>query len=259
MVYHMKTWKWILCGLVLLACTSFFSPVFSETGVTAVPADTEKPPVNLTVSVQLDQEGKTITATFRGGLGQTLLKAINIEVIHPDGTKDTGVLGNVIGESIILKGSGCGDEVKATASFQNGMTYTILDEKMQYIHGICPADYSLFTDPCAAIAASPSLQPEPVQEIPANKSVIIQANADISVIEVQFRGGFGQNMIKTLNITRIGPDGSNQTQTLGNAIGDEVTFTATNNCMDRITADVSFIDGTRYHFYDEVLHISRYQ
>jgi hypothetical protein len=64
-------------------------------------------------------------------------------------------------------------------------------------------------------------------------------------------------MIKTLQVTRTGPDGSKETMDLGHSIGDEINFRATNNCMDRVYADVSFIDGTMYHFYDEVIHISR--
>ena len=257
----MRTGKWILCGLLFLAFISITSSMACEcvNGSFPAPIETTQPPSNLTVSVQLDQEGKSVTATFRGGHGQTLLKGIQLELLRPDCSKDTAVLGNIIGESVQLKGSGCGDQVVGTASFRNGKSYVFLNEKMHYINGICSAGYLPFTDPCMAIAASPSLKPDPLDEIPANKSVIIQANADISVIEVQFRGGFGQNMIKQLEVTRIGPDGSKEMKNLGNRIGDEITFTATNNCMDRIAADVSFIDGTRYHFFDTVLHISRYQ
>jgi len=258
MALHMRTWIWILCGILLVWIITGVSPVACETGQIPVAVTTVQPPNNLTVSVQLNQEGMYTTAVFRGGHGQRLLKEIKIEVIHPDGSKDAGVLGNVVGDSVILKGSGCGDQVVGTAYFTKGQSYVILNEKMQYIRGICPADYAPYVDPCEAVARSPSLKPDPVQEIPANKSVIIQANVDISRIEVQFRGGFGQNMIKTLQIHRIGPDGSKETKNLGNRIGDEAIFPATNNCMDRISADVTFIDGTQYHFYDKVIRISRY-
>ncbi|OQA59932.1 MAG: hypothetical protein BWY45_00425 [Euryarchaeota archaeon ADurb.Bin294] len=258
MALHMRTWRWVLIGATLVLILAGFSSVACDAGDFPVPVTTVQPPANLTVSVQLNQEGKYTTAIFRGGHGQRLLKEIQVEVIHPDGSKDSGVIGNVVGDSVMLKGSGCGDQVIATANFKNGMSYVILNEKMQYIRGICPADYSPTVDPCEEIARSPSLKSDPVQEIPVNKSVVIQANVDISRIEVQFRGGFGQNMIKTLQVHRIGPDGSKETQSLGNNIGDEVVFTATNNCMDRIAADVSFIDGTMYHFYDKVIRISRY-
>jgi hypothetical protein len=259
MSFHMKTREWILCGLILLALISVFSSAVSENATIPVSLNTVVPPANLTVSVQLDQHGQSINATFRGGQGQILVKEIQMQVIHPDGTTDTGVLGNTVGETIVLKGSGCGDQVLGTVYYKNGMSYLFLNEKMQYLSGICPADYNPYTDPCADIAASPSLKPDPIQEIPANKSVIIQAAVDISTIEIQFRGGFGQNLIKTLQVSRIGPDGAKEIKDLGNMIGDQVTFPATNNCMDRIAADVSFIDGTQYHFFDEVLHISRYQ
>lgn len=259
MLFHMRRWKLFICGLLILIAVPAFSALATEIAESSPSLGTDEVPSNLTVSVQLDQEGKSITATFRGGKGQSLLKKINLNVIYPDGTKVNGVLGNVVGESVVLQGSGCGDQVMGTSYYLNGQSYAFLNEKMHYISGICPADYSPYSDPCAEIAASPAMNPNPVQDIPQNKSVIIQANVDISTIEVQFRGGFGQNMIKTLQVSRIGPDGSTETKNLGNMIGDEVTFTATNNCMDRIAANVSFIDGTRYHFYDEVLHISRYQ
>ena len=258
MVYHMRMWERIICGVFLLSILVFCSPVTSETAVFPLPVVTVQPPANMTASVQLNQEGMYITAIFRGGLGQSLLKEIKVEVISPDGTRNSGVIGNVVGNSAVIKGSGCGDQVIGTAYFKNGMSYVILNEKMQYIRGICPADYYTVVDPCEEIARSPFFKPDPIQEIPANKSIAFQANVDINRIEVQFRGGFGQNMIKTLQVHRIGPDGSRETKELGNRVGDEVVFKATNNCMDRISADVSFIDGTKYHFYDQIIHISRY-
>ena len=257
MALDKRTWVIILGGLAMVMLVSFISPVVSDTEAISGACVTGQPPSNLTVSVQLNQKGTYTTAIFRGGFGQALLKEIQMELTTPDGKTDSGVLNNNVGDFVVLKGSGCGDRVTGTAYFKNGMNYFIVNEEMQYIVGICPADYKPATDPCAAIAVSPSLKPDLVQEIPANKSVVIQANVDISTIEVQFRGGFGQNLIKILNVTRIGPDGSEETKRLGNQIGDELRFAGTNNCMDRIFADVSFTDGTSYHFYDEVIHISR--
>jgi len=254
----MRTGTKIFCVLIFLVIFFFSSPVACETEVAVTSADAATLPNNMTVSVQLNQEGKYITAIFRGGMGQSLLKSIQVEVIHSDGSKDSEVLRNIVGDSVVIEGSGCGDQVTATAFFKNGQSYQILDEQMYYIRGICPADFTPYLDPCAKIAASPYLKPSPVEEIPANKSVFIQANVDLRFIEVQFRGGFGQNLIKTIDVTRIGPDGSNETQILGNRVGDELIFPSTNGCLDRITANVSFIDGTRYHFFDEILHISRY-
>ena len=106
----------------------------------------------MTASVQLNQEGMYITAIFRGGLGQSLLKEIKVEVSSHDGTRNSGVIGNVVGNSAVIKGSGCGDQVIGTAYFKNGMSYVILNEKMQYIRGICPADYYTVVDPCDEIA-----------------------------------------------------------------------------------------------------------
>jgi len=101
------------------------------------------------------------------------------------------------------------------------------------------------------------LQTEPVVEIPGNKTIAIQAGVDIQTINVEFRGGLGQGLVKSIAVTRYAPDGTTETQNLDNRVGATVTFKASNSCMDRIAADVIFMDGSLYHFYDEVLHISR--
>ncbi len=222
------------------------------------PFPTQQPPANLSVSVQVDQEGTYITATFRGGSGQMLLKGIEVELIMPDGTNQTKTLSNVVGDSVMFTGSGCGDQIIATASFMNGQSYPILNMVTENIPGLCSADLSVTPDPCAVIAASPALRTQPIEEIPPKKSVSIQANVDIRTIIVEFRGGFGQNLIKELKVTRVTPEGKEDTQLLGTAVGDSVKFTASNNCLERIKADISFMDGTSYHFYDRVMHISRY-
>lgn len=251
-------------GMRTLACTLlFFLLVFvgvtaaTGTGGFPVPVETIQPPANQSIAVQIDQEGTQITATFRGGFGQNLLKDLEISVITPDGNKQTKSLGWNVGDSVTLTGSGCGDQVTGTATYMDGVAYPFLNETLPYINGVCSAGYTVSVDPCAEIAASPALKPDPIQEIPANKSIAIQANVDISTINVEFRGGFGQNLIKSLEVTRYAPDGAKETKPLGNRIGDTVSFKATNGCMERIAADVIFMDGTMYHFFDQVIHISR--
>lgn len=251
----MRTILCVLVGLCLLLAVNSCAACAPCEALAA--KSVEKPPDNLTVSVQVDQVGKAITATFRGGKGQDLLKEILIEVTRTDNTKEEKRLGNTVGTYVELTGTGCGDMVSGTAYFKNGESYRFLNEKMNYLVGICSADYSTFVDPCEIIAASPSLTLDPVDEIPRNKFIAIQVNVDITRIDVLFRGGFGQNLVKDLKITRITPEGARETKDLGNRVGDKVSFEASNNCRDRIAADVSFKDGTSYHFYDNIVSISR--
>lgn len=251
----MRTILCILIGLCLLFTVN--SCVACAPCEASAANSVEKPPDNMTVSVQVDQVGKTITATFRGGKGQDLLKDILIEVMRTDNSREEKRLGNTIGSYVELKGTGCGDMVSGTAFFKNGESYRFLSEKMNYLVGICSVDHGSFVDPCEAIAASPSLALDPVDEIPRNKFIAIQVNVDITRIDVLFRGGFGQNLVKDLKITRITPEGARETKELSNRVGDKVSFDASNNCRDRITADVSFKDGTSYHFYDDIVSISR--
>ncbi|PKL60078.1 MAG: hypothetical protein CVV33_04540 [Methanomicrobiales archaeon HGW-Methanomicrobiales-4] len=227
------------------------------TGVFPVPVETIQPPANLSIGVQLNQEGTQIMASFRGGFGQNLLKDIQISVIAPDGTVQNKSLGWNTGDTVTFTGTGCGDQVTGTAIYMNNVAYPFLNEMMPYLNGVCSAGYKPASDPCEEIAASPSLKPDPIQEIPANKSVAIQVNVDISTIDVEYRGGFGQNIMKSLEVTRYSPDGSKETKPLDNRVGSTISFKATNGCMERIGADVIFMDGTMYHFYDNVIHISR--
>jgi len=229
----------------------------TQTNDFPVPVETIQPPVNLTVGVQVDQVGMKVVATFRGGFGQALLKGVEISLVTPDGKKQTQNLGLKVGDTVTFTGSGCGDQIIGNASYMNGVMYPFLNQMIPYQNSYCSADYVAYVDPCEIIAASPSLKPDPVMEIPVNKSVIIQANVDIQTIVVEFRGGFGQNILKSIEVTRYSPDGSIETKGLDNRVGSTVSFKATNGCMERIGADVSFMDGTKYHFFDEVLHISR--
>jgi len=238
--------------MVLVGVTSA-----AGTGVFPVPVETIQPPANLSIGVQVDQTGTQIVATFRGGFGQNLLKDIQISVISPDGNKQTKSLGWSTGDTVNFTGTGCGDQVTGTATYMNGEQYPFLNLVLPYRNGTCSAGYTPASDPCVEIAASPSLKPDAVQEIPGNKSIAIQANVAGPMIDVEYRGGFGQNMIKTLEVTRYSPDGSKEMKALDNHAGSTVSFKGTNICMERITADVSFTDGTTYHFFDKVVHNTR--
>ncbi|HWQ66351.1 MAG TPA: hypothetical protein VN372_05720 [Methanospirillum sp.] len=226
----------------------------ADTGIEPASVETIQPPSNLSIAVQIDQIGSKIIATFRGGYGQNLIKDIQIELIRPDGSKQTQTLGTNIGDSVIYMGSGCGDKITGTATYMSGIIYPFLNQQMAYVPGICGIDYIQYTDPCAEIAVSPSLKPDPIDNLSANRSIAIQANVDISTIDVEFRGGFGQNLIKSLQVTRYGADGSKETKDLGFQVGDSVHFSSSNSCMDRIGVDATLMDGVTYHIYDQVLH-----
>jgi hypothetical protein len=159
-----------------------------ENSVFPVPVETIQPPANLTIGVQVDQMGSTITAAFRGGFGQNLLKSLEIKVTSPEGTVQTKNLGWETGDTVTFTGTGCGDQVTGTATYMDGVAYPFLNEIMPVVSGICSTGIKPVTDPCVEIAASPSLKTDPIQEIPANQSVVIQANVDIRTINVEFRG-----------------------------------------------------------------------
>jgi hypothetical protein len=243
----------LLFSLIVLAGTV----TATQTGVFPVPMETIQPPANISFGVQVDQIGTKIITTFRGGFGQNILKNIEISVISPDGTKQTQDLGLKIGDSLTFSGTGCGDQVTGTAIYMSGFMYPFLNQMMEYQNSFCPVAHVEYVDPCEIIAASPSLKPDPIMEIPANRSVAIQANVDIRTIVVEFRGGFGQNLIRTIEVTKYSPDGTKEMKELDKRTGSSVSFKASNGCMERIAAEVTFIDGTKYHFFDKVLHVSR--
>jgi len=247
----------VMVGLLLVSLVGVGIGSTTEAGAFPVPVQTIQPPANLSIGVQVDQMGSTITATFRGGFGQNLLRSLQITVISPDGTNQTKNLGWETGNTVTFTGTGCGDQVIGTAVYMDGIEYPFLNEVLPAVPGICSGNFKAVIDPCVEIAASPSLKTDSIQEIPANMSVAIQANVDIRTIVVEFRGGFGQNVIKSLKITDYAPDGTVETKDLGTKVGSTVSFAASNNCMERIAADVEFMDGTTYHFYDQVLHVSR--
>jgi len=247
----------MLILVLLIALLSFTGLVTAiQTDGVFAESETIKPPANLSIGVQVDQVGKSVIVTFRGGFGQTLLKDLNISVISPDGTKETKSLGFKVGDSVTFTGTGCGDQVTGTATYMNGIMYPFLYHKMPVLNSYCNLKKTA-VDPCDEISSSPSLVTENVTDIPANRSVAIQANVDIQRIDVEFRGGFGQNLIKNLEVTRHSPDGTEEKKILDNRTGSTASFNASNGCKERISADVTFLDGTTYHFFDKVIPISR--
>ncbi len=212
-----------------------------------------QPPKENEVAVQTNQMGKDYTFIFRGGAGQSLVKHIGIELIAPDGMVQTGELSaDRVGNEIVMTGTGCGDRIRITVTYMNGYYYVISDDVMQILSGYCNKNLEVAPNSCEGASASPYMQPGEIQSPPVDMSVIIQANPDVNTLEVQFRGGFGQNIISSIEVEFIQPDGTHEIKELGNASGDEVTFAAS-QCIGRLVATVYFMDGSSYRFYDNLI------
>ncbi|MBN1166631.1 MAG: hypothetical protein JXA44_05800 [Methanospirillaceae archaeon] len=211
------------------------------------------------VAVQINQMGKDYTFIFRGGAGQSQVKDITVEVIAPDGTKQTGTLSpDRVGNEVTITGTGCGDRVLVTVTYMNGYYYVIYDDLMDVISGFCDTPYYVAQNPCEGTSESSYMQPGGVAVIPDDRSVIIQANPNLNELEVQFRGGFGQNILSYIEVEFIEPDGTHEVKELSNASGDEVTFTST-QCIGRLVATAYFMDGMSYRFYDSLIRfLGRY-
>lgn len=215
-----------------------------------------QPPKENEVAVQTNQEGKDYTFIFRGGAGQSQVKHIGIELIAPDGTIQTGELSSErIGNEIVMTGTGCGDRVRITVTFMNGYYYVISDEVMQVLSGICDTNRYVASNPCEGTSASSYMQPGDVELIPDGMNVTIQANPNMNILEVQFRGGFGQGLISSIDLDFIQPDGTHEVKNLGNTAGEEVTFKST-QCIGRLVATVHFMDGTSYRFFDNLINFA---
>jgi len=212
-----------------------------------------QPPKEKEIAIQTNQEGKDYTFIFRGGAGQSQVKHIGIELIAPDGTVQTAELSpERVGNEIVMTGTGCGDRVRITVTFMDGYYYVISDEVMQVLSAICDTNRYVASNPCEGTSASSYMQPGDIERIPDGMDVAIQANPEMNTLEVQFRGGFGQGLISSIDLDFIQPDGTHEVKKLGNTVGEEATFVST-QCIGRLVATVHFMDGTSYRFYDNLI------
>ena len=96
-----------------------------------VPGPTEQPAGKYQVDVQVNKNEVygTITAIFRGGLGQNFVNSIVVDVYYPDGTHETKNLGTNVGDQVEFEGNQkLQDRVKVTATFDGNIgTYVIYD------------------------------------------------------------------------------------------------------------------------------------
>lgn len=89
-----------------------------------------QPPKNLIVSVDVDKDPvyRVITASFRGGHGQTLVKTIEVHATLSDGKEVTEELGNNIGSEAEIQGTTGNDKVQVIVFYKNGEQYKISEK-----------------------------------------------------------------------------------------------------------------------------------
>ena len=89
-----------------------------------------QPPKNLDVYVDLEKDPvyRVITATFRGGHGQTLVKTIDVHAHLSDGTEVTEKLANNIGNVAEIQETAGNDKVQVVVFYKNGEQYKISEK-----------------------------------------------------------------------------------------------------------------------------------
>ena len=94
-------------------------------GPTSQPADKYK----IDVQVNKDEIYGTITAIFRGGLGQNFIYSLVVDVYYPDGSHQSKDLGTAVGDEVQFEGSQkLQERVKVTATYMGNIgTYVIYD------------------------------------------------------------------------------------------------------------------------------------
>lgn len=89
-----------------------------------------QPPKNLIVFVDIDKDpvSRVITATFRGGHGQSLVRTAEVHVMLSDGSEVTKDLGSNIGSIAEIQGTAGNDKVQVMVSYKNGEQYKISEK-----------------------------------------------------------------------------------------------------------------------------------
>jgi len=89
-----------------------------------------QPPKNLAVMVDVEKDPvyRVITATFRGGHGQSLVKNIQVHAILSDGTEETKDLASNMGSTAEIQGTAGYDKVQVVVAYKNGEQYKISEK-----------------------------------------------------------------------------------------------------------------------------------
>jgi hypothetical protein len=208
-------------------------------------------PKELETVIQMNQKGKEVTVSYRGGAGQSLLRSLEVWFTTADNSTVTQTLGTRVGDQAVLFGTGCGDEIVVIADYYSGLQYVVASEKLSVIQSVCET-FKRHSHPCVDVLRAFDPHVGLVDSIPPEKNIAIQIGNDIRTAVVSFRGGIGQDMVKSILVFGHFTDGTIQKQELLSVVGDSVRF-VTDGCGIRVVVQADFFDGTSYTVADEVI------
>jgi len=118
--------------------TLILTPVSTTT--TPAPAITiwdepvSQPPADLAVSISVDKDQiyYTITVTFNGGAGQSLVKEMQVRFVSSDGKEEIKPLSSRKGDSVEFKGTNQDDRIQVAVWYMTGASYLIYDKKVGF-------------------------------------------------------------------------------------------------------------------------------
>lgn len=115
-------------GIITATPTVASAPVTSSNSLYDGPVT--EPPKNLIVMVDVikDPVYRVITATFRGGHGQSLVKTVQVHALLSDGKEVTKDLANTIGSVAEIQGTAGNDKVQVVVFYKNGEQYKISEK-----------------------------------------------------------------------------------------------------------------------------------
>ena len=245
----------ILCITGFCLCSFAYASEVTEQGIPKL--QTKENNVNnniskdLTTVIQINQKGREAIVSYRGGAGQSLLKSLEVQFTTVDNVTTTQSLGTRVGDEIVLSGTGCGDEIVVSANYYSGLREIVASETLSASASVCES-FQKFPDPCVGVISSLKSSTVPVDSLPKEKNVAIQVANDIRSVVVSFRGGLGQDMVKSIELFGYSVNETTQTGKLDNTVGDSVRFT-TDGCGIRVVAEVGYLDGTSYTVVDEAI------
>ncbi|MDD4127575.1 MAG: hypothetical protein PHV39_07810 [Methanomicrobium sp.] len=107
----------------------------TSSGFSLNPTATDKIPSNLAVSVDAikDPLSGKVTVMFQGGPGQYMTENLNVKIYLSTGDViERDITPDVNSEAVFNEGTKGSDRVVVVASFQNGESYKIFDELLEY-------------------------------------------------------------------------------------------------------------------------------
>jgi hypothetical protein len=93
-----------------------------------------QPPADLAVSISVDKDQiyYTITVTFNGGAGQSLIKNMQVRFVSSDGKEEIKPLGSRMGDSVEFNGTDRNDRIQVAVWYMTGASYLIYDQKVGF-------------------------------------------------------------------------------------------------------------------------------